>query len=95
MNAVTFVQLSTKEQTETDRLTGKDLLMKMVILNNHCISQLALAVITYKEYSPPVAPFMWEKHITNDFKILVIVKEFTKIVLAYYTEYIVSQGYIS
>jgi len=28
---------NTKEQTQTDRLTGKDLLMKTVILTSHCI----------------------------------------------------------
>jgi hypothetical protein len=30
--------LKTKEHTETDRLTGKDLLVKTVILTIHCIS---------------------------------------------------------
>jgi len=39
---------------------------------------------------PPVASLVWEKYITIDFKILVIIKESTKIVLAYYTEYTVS-----
>jgi len=30
---------NTKEQTEADKPTGKGLLMKMVILTNHCISR--------------------------------------------------------
>jgi len=75
---LTSYSFNTKEQTETDRLTGKDLLMKTVILTNHCISWLALAIIIHKkEHLPPVAPFVWEKHITNGFKILVIINPLT------------------